>query len=98
MPPFRGVEAQAGRDSAPVKAARARRRRCVCVRLPMCRLTSFMSGMDNVRNLTGNPLAGVDPHELVDTRPILRVRGWWQGGLRGGGTRTSWWTRAPSSG
>jgi ferredoxin-nitrite reductase len=37
-------------------------------------LTSFMSGMDNVRNLTGNPLAGVDPHELVDTRPILQVR------------------------
>ena len=30
-----------------------------------------MSGMDNVRNLTGNPLAGIDPHELVDTRPLL---------------------------
>ena len=28
--------------------------------------------MDNVRNLTGNPIAGVDPHELIDTRPILR--------------------------
>jgi sulfite reductase beta subunit-like hemoprotein len=37
-------------------------------------LTSFMSGMDNVRNLTGNPIAGVDPHELIDTRPILKVR------------------------
>lgn len=24
--------------------------------------------MDNVRNLVGNPLAGVDPDELVDTR------------------------------
>jgi hypothetical protein len=36
-------------------------------------LTSFMSGMDNVRNLTGNPIAGVDPHELIDTRPILTV-------------------------
>lgn len=34
-------------------------------------LTSKMSGMDNVRNLTGNPIAGLDPHEVVDTRPIL---------------------------
>ncbi len=34
-----------------------------------------MSGMDNVRNLTGNPLAGIDPHELIDTRPILQVSG-----------------------
>lgn len=32
-----------------------------------------MSGMDNVRNLTGNPLAGVDPFEVVDTRPLLKV-------------------------
>lgn len=37
-------------------------------------LTSYMSGMDNVRNLTGNPVAGVDPHELIDTRPLLKVR------------------------
>lgn len=28
--------------------------------------------MDSVRNLTGNPIAGVDPHELIDTRPFLR--------------------------
>lgn len=35
-------------------------------------LTSFQSGMDSVRNLTGNPIAGVDPHELVDTRPMLK--------------------------
>lgn len=34
-------------------------------------LTSFMSGMDNVRNLTGSPIAGLDPHELVDVRPLL---------------------------
>lgn len=33
-------------------------------------LTSFQSGMDNVRNITGNPIAGIDPHELIDTRPI----------------------------
>lgn len=34
-------------------------------------LTNVMTGMDNVRNLTGNPIAGLDPHELIDTRPFL---------------------------
>ena len=34
-------------------------------------LTSFMTGMDNVRNLTGSPIAGLDPHELIDVRPML---------------------------
>lgn len=33
-------------------------------------LTSLQSGMDNVRNPVGNPLAGIDPHEIVDTRPF----------------------------
>lgn len=28
-------------------------------------LTSVQSGMDNVRNMTGNPIAGIDPHELA---------------------------------
>ncbi|RAL39674.1 hypothetical protein DM860_003207 [Cuscuta australis] len=32
-------------------------------------LTSLQSGMDNVRNPVGNPIAGIDPHEIVDTRP-----------------------------
>ena len=31
-------------------------------------LTSIQSGMDNVRNLTGSPVSGIDPDELVDTR------------------------------
>lgn len=34
-------------------------------------ITSKQTGMDNVRNLSGNPIAGLDPHELVDTRPLL---------------------------
>lgn len=34
-------------------------------------LTSFMTGMDNVRNLTGSPIAGLDPEELLDVRPML---------------------------
>ena len=25
--------------------------------------------MDNVRNLVGHPIAGIDPEEIVDTRP-----------------------------
>eukprot|EP01024_Parvocaulis_polyphysoides_P010156 TRINITY_DN13366_c0_g4_i1.p1 TRINITY_DN13366_c0_g4~~TRINITY_DN13366_c0_g4_i1.p1 ORF type:complete len:585 (-),score=105.05 TRINITY_DN13366_c0_g4_i1:516-2270(-) len=35
-------------------------------------LTSFQSGMDNVRNLTGSPLAGIDPHEILDVTPLLQ--------------------------
>lgn len=35
-------------------------------------LTSFMSGMDNVRNMVGSPIAGIDPNELIDTRPFCK--------------------------
>ncbi|HEY0291103.1 MAG TPA: NirA family protein [Hansschlegelia sp.] len=35
-------------------------------------LTSKGSGADNIRNITGTPTAGVDPQELVDTRPYAR--------------------------
>ena len=28
------------------------------------------SGADNIRNLTCNPTAGIDPHELIDTLPL----------------------------
>ena len=33
-------------------------------------LSSVMSGMDNVRNMTGSPIAGIDPHEFLDVRPL----------------------------
>nr|AGO67239.1 ferredoxin--nitrite reductase [Silene vulgaris] len=36
-------------------------------------LTSLQSGMDNVRNPVGNPLAGIDPLEIVDTRPFTNL-------------------------
>ncbi len=36
-------------------------------------LTSQGSGADNVRNVTGSPTAGIDPQELVDTRPHARA-------------------------
>lgn len=37
-------------------------------------LTAYQTGMDNVRNLTGSPISGIDPHELVDVRPLLQAR------------------------
>nr|ASA69255.1 ferredoxin-nitrite reductase [Citrus trifoliata]ASA69256.1 ferredoxin-nitrite reductase [Citrus trifoliata]QBY26428.1 nitrite reductase [Citrus reticulata x Citrus sinensis] len=36
-------------------------------------LTSLQSGMDNVRNPVGNPLAGIDLEEIVDTRPYTNL-------------------------
>ena len=35
-------------------------------------LTSIQSGMDNVRNITGSPVAGIDADELIDTRPLVQ--------------------------
>lgn len=35
-------------------------------------LHSMQTGMDNVRNITGCPVAGLDAGELMDTRPIAR--------------------------
>ncbi|KAK9096930.1 hypothetical protein Sjap_022427 [Stephania japonica] len=36
-------------------------------------LTSLQSGMDNVRNPVGNPIAGIDPQQIVDTRPYTNL-------------------------
>ena len=36
-------------------------------------LTSRQSGHDNPRNITGNPLAGIDPQEFIDTRPLVEA-------------------------
>ena len=33
-------------------------------------LTSRGAGADNVRNITGSPTSGIDPVELIDTRPL----------------------------
>jgi ferredoxin-nitrite reductase len=37
-----------------------------------CGLTSVQSGMDNVRNITGSPVAGIDANELIDTRDLVQ--------------------------
>jgi ferredoxin-nitrite reductase len=39
-------------------------------RLQAADLTSIQSGMDNVRNITGSPVAGLDADELMDTREL----------------------------
>ncbi|MBD6615958.1 ferredoxin--nitrite reductase [Komarekiella sp. 'clone 1'] len=35
-------------------------------------LTSVQSGMDNIRNITGDPVAGLDADELYDTREVVQ--------------------------
>jgi len=35
-------------------------------------LCSKGAGADNIRNITGSPTAGIDPQELLDTRPYAR--------------------------
>ena len=39
-------------------------------RLSAAGLTSQQSGMDNVRNVVGCPIAGLDPDELIDSRTL----------------------------
>jgi len=35
--------------------------------------TSFQSALDSVRNMVGSPLAGIDEHEMVDTRELCNA-------------------------
>jgi ferredoxin-nitrite reductase len=41
-------------------------------RLERSGITTMQSGMDNVRNFIGCPIAGLDPAEVIDTTPIIR--------------------------
>ncbi len=41
-------------------------------RLKAVGMTSVQSGMDNVRNITGSPVAGIDAEELIDTRDLIQ--------------------------
>ena len=45
----------------------------VVLRLQELGLTSKGSGVDNVRNITATPTAGIDPDELIDTRPFAKA-------------------------
>lgn len=40
-------------------------------RMQAAGLTSIQSGMDNVRNITGSPVAGLDADELIDTQGLV---------------------------
>jgi ferredoxin-nitrite reductase len=41
-------------------------------RLDAVGLVSIQTGMDNIRNIAGCPLAGLTPHELLDASPVVR--------------------------
>lgn len=41
-------------------------------RLKAVSLTSIQTGMDNVRNITGSPVAGIEGDELIDTRELIQ--------------------------
>jgi NAD(P)H-dependent nitrite reductase large subunit len=41
-------------------------------RLEHVGLTSLQTGMDNIRNVVGCPVAGLTPHELFDASPVVR--------------------------
>ena len=40
-------------------------------RIQACGLHSRGAGADNIRNITMNPCAGLDPYELIDVRPLV---------------------------
>jgi ferredoxin-nitrite reductase len=42
-------------------------------RLEAVGLVSIQTGMDNIRNVAGCPLAGLTPHELFDASPVVRA-------------------------
>ena len=44
-------------------------------RIQGCGLHSRGAGADNIRNITMNPCAGYDPHEIVDVRPLVNELG-----------------------
>lgn len=45
----------------------------VLIRLQSLGLTAKGSGVDNVRNITASPTAGIDVRELIDTRPFAHA-------------------------
>lgn len=45
----------------------------VLMRLQEIGLTARGAGVDNIRNITASPAAGLDPAELIDTRPLAKA-------------------------
>jgi ferredoxin-nitrite reductase len=43
-----------------------------------------MSGLDNLRNMVGSPIAGIDPLELYDTRTLTKdIDAWYSNNGQG---------------
>ncbi|MBI3706964.1 MAG: NirA family protein [Proteobacteria bacterium] len=61
------------RANLQVREIQARHGPTVLVALQELGLTSRGAGADNIRNVTGSPTAGIDPQELIDTRPLARA-------------------------
>ena len=58
------------RSNIQVREIAPQHARAVLERLADAGITSRGAGADNIRNITGNPTAGIDPRELIDTRPL----------------------------
>ena len=58
------------RANIQVREIAPRHARSVLERLADAGITSRGAGADNIRNITGNPTAGIDAAELIDTRPL----------------------------
>jgi ferredoxin-nitrite reductase len=58
------------RSNLQVREIGPRHARAVLERLAEAGLTSRGAGADNIRNITANPTAGIDPQEIYDTRPL----------------------------
>ena len=61
-------------------------------RLKSVGMTSLQSGMDNVRNITASPVAGIDGHELIDVRGLVQQV---QDMITGGGEGNPEFTNLP---
>ncbi|HEY2627677.1 MAG TPA: NirA family protein, partial [Usitatibacter sp.] len=61
------------RSNLQIREIAPRHARSVLERIAEAGITSRGAGADNIRNITGNPTAGVDPLELYDTRPLGRA-------------------------
>jgi len=68
-----GKAAVTTRSNIQIRGIASRNLANVLTRLQSLGLTSRGSGVDNVRNITASPTAGIDPQELLDVRPFAHA-------------------------
>ncbi|MBP0462718.1 NirA family protein [Roseomonas sp. PWR1] len=68
--PYADVTTRANLQLREIPAARGIE---VVARLAELGIIPKGTGADNIRNITASPTAGIDPQELVDTRPLVRA-------------------------